>query len=174
MDNATQPILAEKLPVSFEENNLMLKLARDLALDMQPIEKIQEHLGISNAQLERFRNHPEFLRYLRDAMSEWNSAASTPDRVKLKSMHFIEEALPEFFARAHDPREPLAAKTRLLETIGRFAGMGGLADGVVSGEKLSVTINLGGDQTLRVEKSMSPQRGTIVDAEVVSGPVDEL
>ena len=182
MDNATQPMPVGKLPVSFEENTLMLKLARELALDMQPVEKIQENLGVGNAQLERFKTHPEFLRYLHDAMSEWNSAASTPDRVKLKSMHFIEEALPEFFARAHDPREPLAAKTRLLETIGRFAGMGGTADGVVSGEKLSVVINLGGDQTLRVEKSMAPQRstivgatvGAIVDAEVVSEPMDEL
>jgi hypothetical protein len=165
---------AGKLPVSFEENTLMLKLARELATDMQPIERIQENLGIDNTQLARFKAHPEFLRYLHDAMSEWNSAASTPDRVKLKSMHFIEEALPEFFARAHDPREPLAAKTKLLETIGRFAGMGGTADGVVSGEKLSVIINLGGDQSLRVEKTMAPQRGTIVDAEVVTEELDEL
>ena len=178
MDHATQTMPTRKLPVSFEENTLMLKLARELAIDMQTVEKIQEHLGLSNAQLERFKSHPEFLRYLHDAMSEWNSAASTPDRVKLKSMHFIEEALPEFFARAHDPREPLSAKTKLLETIGRFAGMGGTAEGVVSGEKLSVIINLGGDQSLRVEKNMAPQRGVIVDAEVVtenfSEELDEL
>lgn len=174
MDNAPQSMTAGKLPASFEENTLMLKLARELAIDMQPVEKIQEHLGLTNAQLERFKVHPEFLRYLHDAMSEWNSAASTPERVKLKSMHFVEEALPELFARAHDPREPLSAKVTLIQTIAKLGGMGGTADGVVSGEKLSVIINLGGDQSLRVEKTMSPQRGMIVDAEVLDEVTVEL
>jgi hypothetical protein len=164
----------QTLPASFQEDALMLKLARELAIDMRALEEIQRALQIPDDKLADFREHPTFLRYLRDAMSEWNSAASTPDRVKLKSLHFIEEALPELFARAHDPREPLSAKVELIKTVARFGGVGGGADGVVSGEKLSVIINLGGDQSLRVEKNITPQRASIVDAEVVNSEVDEL
>lgn len=135
----------------------MLKLAREIAMDIQPIEDILKHHQVTDGQWEEIQQNPRFKNYLRGAVEEWQSATNTSERVKLKSMAFVEEALPEFFARAHDPKEPLAAKTEVLKTIAKFAGVGGSVDGALTGEKMIVTINLGADQQLRIERDVTPQ-----------------
>ena len=135
----------------------MLKLAREIAMDIQPIDDILKHHQVTDGQWEEIQQNPRFKNYLRGAVEEWQSATNTPERVKLKSMAFVEEALPEFFARAHDPKEPLAAKTEVLKTIAKFAGVGGSVDGALAGEKMIVTINLGADQQLRIERDVTPQ-----------------
>lgn len=135
----------------------MLKLAREIAMDIQPVEDILKRLDVSDDQWEEIQQNPRFKSYLRGAVEEWQSATNTAERVKLKSMSFVEEALPEFYARAHDPKEPLSAKIEVLKTVAKFAGVGGQVDGAVSGEKLTVTINLGSDNQLRIERDITPQ-----------------
>lgn len=140
----------------------MLKLVREIAMDIQPIDDILKTHGIGSDEWEEIQENPHFTQYLRNAMEEWQSATNTAERVKLKSMAFVEEALPEFFARAHDPKEPLAAKTEVLKTIAKFAGVGGTVDGAVAGERMVVTINLGADNQLRIERDVTPQ---VIDGE---------
>jgi hypothetical protein len=140
----------------------MLKLAREIAMDIQSIEDILKHHQVTGSQWEEIQQNPRFNSYLRGAVEEWQSATNTAERVKLKSMAFVEEALPEFFARAHDPKEPLAAKTEVLKTIAKFAGVGGSVEGALSGEKMIVTINLGADNQLRIERDVTPQ---VIDGE---------
>lgn len=141
---------------------MMLKLAREIAMDIQPIEAILKNLELDDGQWEEIQQNPTFKSYLRGAVEEWQSATNTAERVKLKSMAFVEEALPEFFARAHDPKEPLSAKTEVLKTVAKFAGVGGSVEGAVAGEKLTVTINLGADNQLRIERDVTPQ---VIDGE---------
>ena len=136
---------------------MMLKLAREIAMDIQPIDNILTTHELTAEQWDEIQQNPRFKSYLRGAMEEWQSATNTAERVKLKSMAFVEEALPEFFARAHDPKEPLAAKTEVLKTIAKFAGVGGTVEGALSGEKMVVTINLGADNQLRIERDVTPQ-----------------
>ena len=77
--------------------------------------------------------------------------------MRLKSLAFVEEALPDFYARAHDPTENLQHKIRVLEVVAKFAGVGGNVDTALSGEKFSVTINLGADHQVRIERDVTPQ-----------------
>ena len=146
---------------SFKEVT-MLKLARELAMDIRPVEDILVTHEVTLEQWELISNHPVFKVYLRGAVEEWHSATNTPERVKLKSLSFVEESLPEFFARAHDAREPLAAKTEILKTIAKFAGVGGSVDGVIAGERMIVNINLGADHQFRIERDITPQ---VIDGE---------
>lgn len=141
---------------------MMLKLAREIAMDIQSLEDILKHHEVTDGQWGEIQQNPRFKEYLRGAVEEWQSATNTAERVKLKSMAFVEEALPEFFARAHDPKEPLAAKTEVLKTIAKFAGVGGSVEGALAGEKMIVTINLGADQQLRIERDVTPQ---VIDGE---------
>ena len=136
---------------------IMLKLAREIAMDIHPIGDILARHEVDVGLWEEFQTNARFKDYLRGAVEEWQSATNTAERVKLKSMAFVEEALPEFFARAHDPKEPLAAKTEVLKTIAKFAGVGGSVDGALAGERMVVTINLGADRQFRVEKDVTPQ-----------------
>jgi len=135
---------------------IILKLARELAMDIKDPAQIQQAHAISPLEWEQITATPLFLDYYRQAVGEWQSAKNTPERVRLKSLMIVEEALPEFYARMHDPKEPLSAKTEVLKTVSRLGGVGGNVDGTISGEKLSVTINLGADQQVRIEKDITP------------------
>jgi hypothetical protein len=143
--------------VSSTTDVMMLKLAREIAMDIQSIEDILKNQQVSAEQWEEIQHNQRFKSYLASAVEEWQSATNTPERVKLKSLSFVEEALPEFFARAHDPKETLAAKTEVLKTIAKFAGVGGSVEGAVAGERMVVTINLGADNQLRIERDVTPQ-----------------
>lgn len=136
----------------------LIKLAREIAMDMRPLDEILEIHEITPKNWEKLRENTHFQDLLRSEIEAWQTAANTPERVKLKSLAFVEEALPEFYARAHDPKEPLNAKVEVLKTIAKFAGVGGNQfDANVGGEKFSVTINLGADQSLRIEKTLPAQ-----------------
>lgn len=149
----------ETLPISVPglKDVTFLKIAREIAMDINPLEKILETHGVSQEEWLRIQDNMQFQEYLRGSIQEWNSAVNTSERVKLKSMAFVEEALPEFYARAHDPKEALPAKVEVLKTVARLAGFGNNVDGSVSGERLSVTINLGSDQQVKIEKNLNPQ-----------------
>ena len=146
---------------------VMLKLAREIAMDIRPVEEILRAHSVSDASWETISGSARFREYLSSMIAEWESASNTSERVKLKSMAFVEEALPEFFARAHDKSEALPAKTEILKTVARLAGFGAPGDTASMGDRLSVTINLGADKQLRIERSSIPAiiEGTANDAD---------
>jgi hypothetical protein len=135
----------------------MLKLAREIAMDMRPLDEILKVHNVDREEWEHISGTQRFQGYLQESVKEWNSATNTEERVKLKSLAFVEEALPEFFARAHDADESLNSKVEVLKTVAKFAGVGSSIDASIGGEKLSVTINLGEDRQLKIEKDVTPQ-----------------
>lgn len=135
----------------------LLKLSREIAKDIHPIETILERFGISLELWDEITKLPRFASFLQSEKEAWDGASNTPERVKIKSLSFVEELLPEMYERAHDPREPLSSKVELLKTIGRFGGVGASEGGGAVGEKLSVTINLGADSQLTFEKDITPK-----------------
>ena len=135
---------------------ILLKLAREIAMDIRPVEEILEIHKINGENWENIQKNPYFQGILSSEVEAWQSANNTSERLKIKSLAMVEEALPEFYARMHDPKEPLPAKTDVLKTIAKFAGVGGSDfNASVGGEKLSVTINLGSDHQLRIEKEVT-------------------
>lgn len=135
----------------------MQKVAREIAMDIREIDEILKVHEVTPEQWQEIQNSTIFQSYLRSSMEEWNSSLNTKERVTLKSLAFIEESLPEFFARAHDSDENLPAKVEVLKTIARFAGVGGPVDVGGVGERLSVTINLGADKQVKFEKDVTPK-----------------
>ena len=142
---------------------IFLKLAREIAMDIRPLEDILASHDLSSEDWTGVEQNPTFRTYLRSAIEEWAAATNTSERVRLKSMAFIEESLPEFFTRAHDPKEALPAKIEVLKTIAKFAGIGNQVDGAIQGERLSVTINLGSDRQLKIERDVTPQGNDIIE-----------
>lgn len=133
----------------------MLKLAREIAMDIRPLEDILATYKLDQAQWEELQANSYFQGVLNAEAEAWQSAMNTSERVKLKTLAMVEESLPEFYARMHDQKEPLNAKVELLKTVAKFGGIGGSNfDGSVNGERLSVTINLGADHSLKIEKEL--------------------
>lgn len=149
--------MADNLPILSGSDHLtFLRLAREIAMDIRPLDDILAAHGIDQDRWDAISAAPNFQNLLRSEVEAWNSATNTAERVRLKSLAFVEEALPEFYARAHDQKEPLNSRVEILKTVAKFAGVGGTSvDGTNLGEKLMVTINLGTDHSLRIEKQVT-------------------
>jgi hypothetical protein len=148
------------------EEAQLLHLAREIAADMRELPEILTLLGIEEKQWERIRESRRFQLLLEGAVREWNSVHNTQDRVRLKALAFVEESLPEFYARAHDPKESLSSKTEVLKAISRLAGVTEVNAAGSSGERMVININLGADKHLKIEKNVGPKT---IEGEVVHG-----
>lgn len=145
------------LPAAFTNDQLMLQLAREIAMDIQPLDTILKTHSVTPDQWARIRTNPRFNQLLTSNMEAWGSSLNTAERVRVKSLAIVEEILPEFYARMSDSRENLNHKVEALKTVARFAGVGEKASDGAAGERFSVTINLGSDQQLKIEKNVTPQ-----------------
>ncbi len=136
---------------------ILLKVAREIAADIRPLDDILKIHGLTDDDWEQLKTEHRFKVARNNAVAEWQSVANTTDRVRVKSLAFVEEALPEFYARAHDPKESLTAKVEVLKTIAKIAGISErAADAGTGGARMSVTINLGADHKLTIEKDITP------------------
>lgn len=132
--------------VTGEQELRLVRLARELAMDMQPVPAVLQRLGLTTDELERLQRLPKFQKILAAECAAWESALNTHERVKLKAAAIIEDFLPEAHARMHNPAEALPAKTEVAKLVTRLAGMGlertGEA-GAGGGEKFLLQINIG-------------------------------
>lgn len=135
-----------------------LKLAREIALNIQPLETILKMHEINSNQWQTIQNSPRFQALLRSQIEAWESAENTHERVKLKAASMVEEFLPELYGKLHDPHESLNAKLEGAKLARDLAGMGrNSVDTAGVGEKFTVTINLGAQQSFKIEKDITPK-----------------
>jgi hypothetical protein len=134
-----------------------LALAREIAMDMVPVEDILKHYEISRDTFEDLLRTTHFQSILAEQVRNWSAAPNTGERLKYKHQGMLEEALPEMFGRLHDRNEPLSAKVELFKALQRGAGMLNTDDGGSAG-KVSITINMGeaGNVTAVTQKVTSP------------------
>jgi hypothetical protein len=145
---------------------LFVKLAREIAIDHHDIETILKTYQIDDETWLDIRANAHFRRLLEEELAAWQSATNTHERTALKAAALVEEWLPEANSRLHDRSESLNGKVELGKLLARIAGMGLTGAGVEggSGERFSITINLGNDAKLKFSKELPPK---VIDAEVV-------
>lgn len=149
------------VPASLDSSkNVMVGLAREIAMGMQEIGVILQNYKLTTPEWERIQRDPRFAELLQACVVEWNSAVNTEQRIKYKSAVMLEEWLPEAHGRLHDKNENLSAKVELAKFLGRLNDLG-LGTGKVvgeQGEKFSITINLGADrEQVKFEKVVAPK-----------------
>ena len=79
--------------------------------------------------------------------------------------HVRYEIAVEFYARMHDSKEPLSAKVELLKTLAKIAGVDASKAEQAAGGRFMVTINMGADQKLTIDKPMVTQK--VIEGEVL-------
>jgi hypothetical protein len=122
----------------------LVKLAREVAMDIHPLETILRNHDIGADAWFALQNNHRFRALVISETEAWNTALNTHERVKVKAACMVEEWLPELHARLHDGEEALPAKVEAGKLLTRIAGMGlpGEVNGV-AGERFTVTINMG-------------------------------
>lgn len=145
----------------------LVKLARELAMDIHPLNDVLKAHQIDLKTWEYIAEMPRFQALLETESAQWNGALNTHERVKIKAAALVEEWLPELNERMHDRSESLNSKIEAGKLAARLAGMGLTGAGVSGGgEGLKVTINLGADAQLTFEKPLPPK--------IIDGEAEEL
>lgn len=112
------------LNIKLEDENKLRFLALELAKGVLEPEELLEKLGWDEDDYNEISKSRIFRQMLRDYKTEWNGAGNTKKRVQLKSVVNIEAALSNFYAAMIDPNEPLMARVKTLEILGKLGGLG--------------------------------------------------
>lgn len=124
----------------------MLVLARELAMDIHPVEEIIARQDISQEEFNTILKNTRFQRLLEDATIAWDGTQNTGERIKVKSLTLLEDWLTSVYEMLHQDKYSLRDKVELARLIGRFAGMGEKGPlEVGSGERINIQINMGAD-----------------------------
>jgi hypothetical protein len=130
----------------------LAKLAREIAQDILPLETVLTLNHVSELDWERIQSDPRFDSMLRSMMEDWNGAANTPTRVKVKAASAVEALLERMFADCLDGGIPLAQRNEAFRQLCRLGELEGSRDlvGGSAGDRVSITINLGQDKPVTV------------------------
>jgi hypothetical protein len=135
----------------------IVKLAREIAMDLRPLKDILEHHRVDVETFEKLKRHPYFARVLNAEVEAWQSAVNTGERVRLKSQAMMEEFLPDLYKRMIAPKEDLMKVVKGAELVAKLADLGESNKGQNPGDKVVIHIDMGAAGTMRVAKQVTPQ-----------------
>ena len=155
------------LDLDHTDAKLIRHLARNIAIDIQPIETILANAGIDAEKFETLRATALFQNMLSEEAQNWSSAPNVGERVRLKYLTIVEEAAPDMFHSLVDAKNPLSHRSDLLKTMAKLAGLGESktnAAGSDAGGRIKITINMGAERSVQVEHQREP---VSIDGEVI-------
>jgi hypothetical protein len=138
----------------------MVKLAREIAMDIQPIENILQQYAISNETWAELQRNTKFNMLLSSEVEAWQTALNTHERVKMKSAAMLEEWLPDLNARMHDHEEAMPAVIEAGKMLAKIAGLGERGDVSAGnvGERFVINISMGDRvEPVTFSKEITPQ-----------------
>lgn len=139
----------------YDDDNMVL-LAREIAMDIHPLEDILKRHNVGPADWDVLCRHPRFAGYLNDALVTWQSAMNAADRIKVKSLAAIEDWLLTAHELLHVKDGSLRDKVELAKLVARLAGVGEAKTDMPVGEKISITINMGDERVVAHKIAAAP------------------
>lgn len=166
----TPPASAVTLPDAARREIDIVKLAREIAMDLRELSEILKLHAITNEEFERLKRLPYFNKVLTAELEAWQAATNTQERVRLKAAAMMEEYLPELFKRMVDPNQDLMKAVKGAELVTKLAALGEADKGAFDpSNRVVITINMGNDSKLQVSKTLPPQ---VIDHEPLGSAVD--
>jgi len=118
-------------------------LAREIAMDIFPLAQILELHKLDDVEWARISENRRFQTMLEQMVTDWNSAANTRQRVKIKAATGLESVLETYIAEILDTGIPLTQRVE----AGKFlARLGELDGNLIEGggaDRFSITLNIG-------------------------------
>lgn len=157
-DLTLPPDYAPTLSFAAKQEIDIVKLAREIAMDLRPLSAILEHHQIDLREFEKLKRHPYFTRVLTAEVEAWNSAVNTSERVRLKSQAMMEELLPDLYKRMIAPKEDLLKVVKGAELVAKLGALGTPeVSGGNPGDKVVIHIDMGNAGKINVAKQVTPQ-----------------
>lgn len=131
--NAPSPQIVQAVNLS--------KLARDVAMDIFPLDHIKATHQLSDEHWNEIFRDPHFVKMLGEMILDWRSASGTRERVKIKAQTAVEAALETFFVDMNDRDLPLVQRVDALKMVAKLGDLGE-KDLVAAGGSGSVSISI--------------------------------
>ena len=135
----------------------LASLAREVAINIRGLPAILADYGVTPADYQQILTWPFYKTALEAAILDWRSDLSIEKRMKLEAAAALENAMPALAARMQSEQETLTAAVETGKLFAKIAGIGEQSKSLNSGEKFSITINLGEDKKLTFEKDITPK-----------------
>jgi hypothetical protein len=126
-------------------------LAREIAMDIFPLEQIIELHRLSDEEWKKIQDTPKFQEMLGQMVAEWNATSSTRDRIKIKAATGLESQIEVFIRDIGDLSIPLAQRVEAGKFLARLGELDGVGLGAGAGGGFNITLNIGAAPQLHVE-----------------------
>lgn len=150
--------ITSSLPL-LDRDTLMRRVARELAIDIYPIEQILKNCNVTYEEFAKWKDNPRFAQYYVEFKQEWHSAKNTHERTKVKAGVVMEEFMEEAYKGLHDIKLPLNHRVELGKLVAKIAGYdapkvaGAVAGAGGGGFTLSININNTDRVTIQPQKT---------------------
>jgi hypothetical protein len=122
-------------------------LAREIAMDIFPPSEIVALHRLTEDEWDRVQSNPKFQQMVADMSAEWNSAANTRERVKVKAATGLESVLETYIRDIADPAIPLNQRVeagKFLARVGELDNAQNIMGGG-GGSGFHIQLNIGTD-----------------------------
>jgi hypothetical protein len=123
------------------------QLAREIAMDIFPPEEIVALHRLTPEEWERIQRNPRFQQMVADMAAEWNSAANTRERVRIKAATGLESVLETYIREIQDVTVPLNQRVEAGKFLARVGELDNAQQilGSGGGSGFHITLNIGNE-----------------------------
>lgn len=133
-------------------------LAREIAMDIFPVDQVIALHQLEADEWQRIQQHPRFISMLNSMQAEWNSAANTRERVKIKSATGLESMLEVYIRDINDANIPLAQRVEAGKFLARLGELDAQRAPGLEGGGVTINIITGKDhQPVTIEAKTIPK-----------------
>jgi hypothetical protein len=136
----------------------LASLAREIAMDIFPVEQVLEIHKLTDDEWQKILGNQTFQSMLASMQRDWNSAANTRERVRVKAATGLESMLEQYVREIGDESIPLTQRVEAGKFLARLGELDGAHDRA-GGAAGTVTINITTSQnqpTITLTATRSP------------------
>lgn len=142
-------------------------LAREIAMDILPLERVLRENNVTPQEWERLRVDPAFNRLLESCVREWNAAGSTHERIRVKAAASLELSLASIHREMNATGSPLGQKVEAAKLMSRLAGLDeGGREGGGGGSGFTLRLFIGKDSPTVIEGKVIDSQESLPSLEV--------
>ena len=144
----------------------LAKLAREIAMDIVPVEDILALHKVDNETWERIQRDERWQAQLASMAQDWGSATNAKERVKVKAQTGMEILLETYIRDAANQAHPLVQRVEAGKLICRLGELLEAKQGATGGQVL-VQININNEKKV---EAVGPAKPPVVDVTPAIAP----
>lgn len=145
-------------------------LAREIAQDIFSVDQIVALHRLEDHEWQQIQAHPRFMSMLAEMQRDWNSAANTRERVRIKAATGLETTLEVFINEINNAQVPLAQRVEAGKFLARLGELGEHAPGAGAGGQITIQIITGANsEPVSIRGITKPK---VIDAVAIPEPTE--